>query len=147
MKSLFAALALVVAINQPSFAAEKGVDFTQAILDQDDKPIFVMECVDSTDLIVNAAGAKECRETKRVGLTLGVVAQRALNLPEQGLDPTQAQMRGQLALNVYRSADAQITADEVALIKKQVAKMYSPIVSVRAAAILDPNSVKDRSAK
>jgi hypothetical protein len=130
---LIAALVLLA----PAYAVAGGkIDFTQPILDPDDKPIVVMECVDPTDTVTMADGRKECREFKKVAYTLGLIAQRALNLPEQGLDQTASQMRGQLALSVYKSTGAQLTSEEVSTIKKQIAKMYSPIIAFRAAELL-----------
>lgn len=134
---MFAAVvALALHPYQASAGDTRKIDFSQYILDQDDKPIVVIECVDPTDLIPAADGRKECRETKKVTYTLGIIAQRALNFQEQGLDPTAAQMRGQLAISVYKSTGAQLTSEEVSTIKKQIAKVFVPIIAYRAAELL-----------
>ncbi len=144
MKSpALAAMILAATIISAHAADTRKIDFSQVILDQDDKPIVVLECVDPTDLVAMADGRKDCRNTRPVTYTLGIIAQRALNLPEQGLDATTAQTRGQLALGVYKSTGAQLISEDVSLIKKQIAKMYAPIIVARAAELLGeplPNS-------
>ncbi len=83
MKSpALAAMILAATIISAHAADTRKIDFSQVILDQDDKPIVVLECVDPTDLVATADGRKDCRNTKPVTYTLGIIAQRALNLPE-----------------------------------------------------------------
>lgn len=67
---------------------------------------------------------------------------RALSAPEQGLAPEESLKRGQLAFNVYTSKAAQLTVDELAMIKRLIAKAYGPIIVARAFPLLDPASTK-----
>jgi hypothetical protein len=105
-------------------------DFTTVPLDANDTPF--MECVDSAD--------KDCKITRP--WTMGAIVLKALAMPEQGLDPVESVKRGQLALRVYKATDVQLTAEEITLIKKQMAKIYSPIVCARVFVILDPAEKK-----
>jgi hypothetical protein len=58
--------------------------------------------------------------------------------PVMNLPQDEALKRGQLALSVYKSDGAPLTAEEIALIKKQIAKFFGPIMVVKAFALLDP---------
>lgn len=120
-----------------AFAAEvpRKIDFTIPITDQDNE--IITECSDNPP-------PKDDRDCKvRRPITLGIIAMRALSAPEQGLPADKALVRGQLALSVYKSSGSELTADEIKLIKDQIAaKFPSPLIVIRAFAILDPASVK-----
>jgi hypothetical protein len=114
-----------------AFAADAPhkIDFTVILLDADNEPM--QECA-----APERAADGVCKEKRTI--TLGAVAMRALTAPEQGISGEDSLKRGQLALGVYRSPGAELTAEEIALIKKQVAKFYSPLVVARAFPLLDP---------
>lgn len=109
----------------------RKIDFTQLLLDADDHPF--AECVKA-----DPADKTKCAEEKQ--LTLGYVALQALNSPEQNITYSEAAKRGQLGLMVYRSNGAELTADEITLIKTQLPKRWSPLVVARAVPLLDPVS-------
>lgn len=107
--------------------APKRIDFTQVITDQDDKPI-----VDCLKLKDDRSG---CADEKT--LTLGWVSMQALNLAEQGISYSDSLKRGTLALRVVKAADAELSEEEITLIKTQLAKRYSPLVVARAVPMLN----------
>lgn len=135
MKMLIRAIMIAVCMLGPMrcVAADepRKIDFTTVLLDQDDKPIVAIECA-------NATTDAECKDKKQTIFTLGLVALRSLNLAEANLQPGESQRRGYLAVSIYKSAGAQLSSDEITLIKNQIAKMYAPIVVMRAFEILDP---------
>lgn len=141
MRTIFAKLATclltTLLLSSAAPAADEGrtVDFTTVIRDQDDNPI--TECADQSD--------RECKKTKEV--TLGSVAFKALtNIDRDSagrvteLSPDESVKRGQLGLSIYKATSAKLTAEEIALIKKQISKIFSPMIVVRTFAILDPNA-------
>jgi hypothetical protein len=108
----------------------RKIDFTSVIMDQDDQPL--RECMDDP----LPKEIRECKAYKSV--TLGMIAFRALATPERDTAQDEVVRRGNLGLTVYKATDAQLTAEEITLIKKQIAKNYNPLVTVRAFRILDP---------
>ena len=126
------ALSLVATAALAADAAK--IDFTTVLNDQDGHPL--EECIEPMANPPLAPVDKAC--TKKQDITLGIVSTRALLTPEQNLQPEDSQKRGQLALSVYRSAGAQLTAEEVALIKKRIAAVYGPLIVARAFPLLDP---------
>lgn len=128
MLSRFFMAVTLAAVTFSAFAADipRKIDFTIVLKDPDDADF--QECADQYD--------KDCK-VKRP-MTLGSASLRALSMLEANLDVVESQRRGQLAVSVYKSTGAQLTADEIVLIKKQLAKSYSPLVVQRALAILDP---------
>lgn len=129
-------LALLVSVlSIPALAEEpRKINFTTVMLNQDDK--VMTECADDPAPKKDA----ECKVMQNV--TLGMVVMRALVVPEQGLAPDISLKRGQLALRVYKSEDAVLTAEEITSIKTQMAKVFSPLVIARAFPILDPATPK-----
>ena len=74
-------------------------------------------------------------------LTLGAVAANALLAQfedEKNLSGEEKVKRYGLAMRVVSSKDAALKAEEVAEIKKLVAKAYSPLIVGRAWGLLDP---------
>lgn len=126
----FYLLLILTLVASPAFAADepRKIDFTTVLNDPDGEPL--QECIDPPD----------CKTKK--AMTLGYVAMKSLVMAEAGLGPDESLKRGHLAISVYKSTGAQLTAEEVALIKRQIAKGYSPLVAVRAFVILDPASAK-----
>jgi hypothetical protein len=120
-------------ISTAVFAADapRKIDFTTVLLDQDDKPM--VEC-----LRVDSVDRSKCVEEKTI--TLGWATFQALNMVDQGdhLNYTDAVKRGQLGLTVLGKSSVELTSEEITLIKTQLAKHYSPLVTTRAVALLDP---------
>lgn len=134
MRRTFALMLALVSL--PAFAAEdRLIDFTTVIKNQDG--VALVECADLTD--------RECKQTRVV--TLGSVAFSALTnvvrdpagRPET-IPAEESVKRGQLGFRIYKSADAKLTAEDIALIKQQIGKMFNPMIVVRAFEVLDPNS-------
>lgn len=124
-------LAVLLALTAPALADEpRAIDFTVVLTDADGAP--VTECADPED--------KECKVRRPV--TLGTCAMRALSAPEPGLAQDEALKRGQLALAVYKASAAKLTAEEITMIKKTIAKVYGPLMVARSFAILDPATAK-----
>lgn len=121
---------LLLAFCLPAFAEDgpRKIDFTTVLTDADGEAI--VECANAED--------KDCK-VKRP-MTLGLFAMRALAVAEPNVPQDEALKRGQLALTVYKATAAQLTAEDIATIKKAIAKNYSPLVVVRAFALLDPAS-------
>lgn len=117
----------------PAFAQQasepRKIDFTQVVTDQDNGPI--LECADQPA----PRDDRDCKTRRPV--TLGMLAMRGLTIPERDLPPEENLKRGQLALSVYRSTGAVLTAEEITLIKKQLAK-FGPLIVVRTYTMLDP---------
>lgn len=123
---LFALLLAFCPVASRAGDEPRRIDFTVVLTDADGNAI--TECADPED--------KECKVKRQV--TLGTFAMRALAAPEPNLAQEEALKRGQLALSVYKSSSAQLTVEEIGTIKKLIAKNFSPLVVVRAFAILDP---------
>ena len=125
---LMIALALSLVLIDTATAADppRKIDFTQVLKDQDGDDVF--ECVDAAD--------KECKEKRSV--TLGMVANKALSMPEQNLGLDESYRRGRLANQVYKATAAPLAVEEIALIKKLIARSYGPMIVFRAVQILDP---------
>lgn len=138
LKIVFIFIATLLAVPMwfsPASAEEpRKVDFTTILLDADNEAITV--CVDNPTPLDD----RDCKA--RRPLTLGMVSMRALSAPEQGLAPEESLKRGQLAFNVYTSKAAQLTVDELAMIKRLIARAYGPIIVARAFPLLDPASTK-----
>ena len=133
MKTL--AVVIALSLTVPVLAEEPHkINFTSVLTDQDDQAM--TECADNPAPKTDA----ECKV--RHPVTLGMVVLRALVMPEQGLAPEESLKRGQLALSVYKAEAAVLTAEDTALIKKQMAKVYSPLITARAIPILDPATAK-----
>ena len=115
----------------PAFASDLAIDFTQPIVDQDGRPLAV--CLDPETV---SADSKEC--LRSVSVTLGFAAFRALTLREPNLAPDESYKRGALGLDIYQSRNAVLTAEQIALIKAQIAKAFTPLIVVRAFRMLDP---------
>lgn len=120
--------AILLLFTEGSFAADKTtVDFTTILTDEDDKP--VNECAEQ---------GKEPRECKTFrAVTVGAIVLRALVAPESGLQPDESAKRGQLGLSLYKSTAAELTPEDVVLIKKQVSKNFNPLLSIRVFRLID----------
>lgn len=99
--------------------------------------------VDFAAPINNLDGTPMRKEDKTV-LTLDDVASTALlssYQDEPNLDGVEKNKRFWLAKKIHdKSKDPVLTADEIALIKRLIAKAYNPLVVGRAWGLLDPAS-------
>lgn len=116
-------------LSSSAFAEDLGhkIDFTQVLTDPDGKPF--------TECIKLSEDKSKCVDEKE--LTLGWVAMQSLNVIEQGINYSDSNKRGTLALKVYKSAGMELSEDEITLIKNQMPKRYSPVVVAKAATILN----------
>jgi hypothetical protein len=120
-RSFVLAALLLVAVSLPSFA----IDFTRVIVDLDGKPL----------------------QNAGVDMTLGETATHALLAHYEGernLGDDEKLKRFLLAAKIRQAKDAKLTADEIALIKKLVAKAFAPLVVGRVWEIIDPASVQGK---
>lgn len=120
---LAAALATLLASSPPVAAAE--VDFTTPLAQLDGKPFMGPD-------------------GKPTETTLGSVAEVALlgsYADEQNLTGEEKVKRFALANKVHGNRAAVLTTEEVALIKRLIAKTYNPLVVGLSWTILDPASV------
>lgn len=125
-----AALILASALVAPAIAEDaRKIDFTAVLVDQDNEAL--KECADP-DLKLD----QPCKTFRPI--TLGMVAFRALVTPEAGISQDESFKRGQLGFALYKSTGQQLTAEETALLKRQIARSFGPLVVARAFPILDP---------
>ncbi len=104
------------------------IDFTRTITDFNSDPI------DDQISMQSNGGCK-------VELTLGRAAAHALCMnfsDEQNVDGAEKFRRGKLAFEIRDAADRDVPAEDLTLIKKLMAKLYSPMVIFRAYQMLDP---------
>lgn len=132
-------IAVLCLASSVAIAADdpRKINFTTILLDQDNAPI--TECIDSPA----PKDFADCKSKQPV--TLGVISMRALVAGEQGLAQDESLKRGQLALSVYKANAVQLPAEDIALIKKQIAKNYSPLMVLRTFQILDPATGVDNA--
>jgi hypothetical protein len=82
---------------------------------------------------------------KPIVTTLETAAETALlanHQDEQNLSGDEKIKRYALALKIFNNKkDVNLTADEIALVKKLIAKVYSPLVVGEAWRMLDPTSI------
>jgi hypothetical protein len=103
------------------------IDFTTVLNDQDNAPM-------KDVMAMQANGGIE------VTLTLGRAAAHALNVQSQSESEISGEekfRRGMLAFTVRDNAGCELKVEEISLIKKQLAKLYSPVVIYRAFPLLD----------
>jgi hypothetical protein len=119
---------LLIALAAPASAA----DFSAKILDISGQPF-----VDDIKCPADSAGKRNCGDEA----TLGMVATRALlaSLPdEQSLSGEDKFKRFTLAMRIKDGGEVPISAEDIALLKKLIGKVYSPLVVGRAFPLLDP---------
>lgn len=94
---------------------------------------------------INGLDGKPMQKDDKTTLSLEEVATTALlsSYPdEQNLDGVEKNKRFWLAKKIHdQRKDPVLTADEIALIKRLIAKAYNPLVVGQAWTILDPASV------
>lgn len=109
------------------------IDFTQPILNLRGESFEERQQLDADGAPISGTGT---------GITLGTVCARALSgifKDEENLQAEKKLQRGQLALKIFVIQEPiGLKAEEVALIKRLVARMYNPIIIARAFPMLDP---------
>lgn len=116
-------LVLVLGVLLVSTVA--AIDFTVVLTDLDGKPI-----------TTEAQGKGET-------VTLGKAAATALLMSfpdEQNLDGAEKVKRFGLAVKIREAKDVALSAEDVALVKKVIAKTYGALIVGRAWPLLDPTS-------
>lgn len=122
MKRVLIAAAIAVAAIVPAAA----LDFTQPLHQLNGEPF---------------TGA----DGKPTPVTLGTISETALltlGADEAALPGEDRVKRFVLAQRIHGATDAVLTADEIALIKKMIAKNFGPLFVGQAWMMLDPASVK-----
>jgi hypothetical protein len=121
--------------------AESGyiVDMTTVLMGEDGRPA---RDVFAKDPVAKGQEDPDPRCEKCPALRLGVAVSHALfaSFPEDHDTPDQKWARAVLAQRVSEEKAAQLTAEEVAVIKRQLGKAYGGIVLMQAFPLLDPNS-------
>lgn len=100
--------------------------------------------VDFSKPITQIDGTTPLRDDKQAIYSLGDVAETALltSYQDEGnLDGVEKNKRFWIAKKIHdQRKDPVLTADEIALIKKLIAKAYNPLVTGQAWTLLDPAS-------
>lgn len=128
----FYTLAMASVLASPALAEK--INFGTVLTDQDNNPM--LECADNPAPKTDA----ECKQRQPV--TLGMITLRALAQPEQGLAADESLKRGQLGLRAYKAESIELTAEDLSVIKRQIAKIYNPLIVARTFPILDPATAK-----
>jgi hypothetical protein len=102
------------------------IDFTTVLKDQDGKPLLDLMTMQNNG-------------NTEVALTLGRACAHALNVQGQNeeLSGEEKYQRGALAFKVRDADKCELKAEDIVLLKKQLAKLYTPIVIYRAYPFLD----------
>jgi len=126
MKRLLLAFVLLAV---PANAA----DFSAKILDLNGKSF-----VDDVKCPADQTGKRPCDDET----TLAVIAMRALLAPyqdEQNLSGEDKFKRFALAMKIKDGGEVPVSAEDIALLKKLIGKLYTPLVVGRAFPLLDPS--------
>ena len=144
MMKFAAVLALSVTLAGLSAAAAPPghtIDMTMVLQDEAGKPA-------KDTLVSEAKGDRDCANCPN--LTLGAAVAHSLfaTYPdERELSGEDKWARARLAQRVKEDKAAALTANEVTLIKRLLAKAYGPIVLLQAYPVLDPNAKPPESVK
>lgn len=121
------------------------VDFSQKLIGYDGKPVKSRDEETSTD-----AEGKEVRKVVEKEIDLKTVCINSLMFFDQreNLTGDDKFRRHRLANKIYESAKEKkavtIAAENIVLLKQQIAKVYSPLVVGPAFEILDPEGSKEK---
>lgn len=99
--------------------------------------------IDLSQVFKNFDGSPFIENDKKI--TLGAVACNALQLPyddESNITGDEKAKRGALAMRIYGEESAEIEVEDVALIKKLIDKMGTPLIVHQARNFLDPKDKK-----
>ena len=124
--------ALLCFLPMIALADPRPIDMTTPLVDEVGKPM--------KDPFEASKDDPDC--TKCAVLTLGHAVAHALFFPEKGetLSGDQKWARGVLAQRVRDAKDAELTSEEITVIKAALAKVFGGIVLVQAYPLLDPNA-------
>jgi hypothetical protein len=128
----FVMTALVAAAVLFAIAHARAADFSAKILDLYGQPM-----VDDAKCPLDQAGNRKCDDPA----TLGIVAMRALLAPYQGEENLSGEdkfKRFALAMKIKGGGEVPLSAEDTALLKKLIGKLYTPLVVGRAFPLLDP---------
>jgi hypothetical protein len=129
-------LAILLLLTTAASAADgRSINFATVITNEDGKPI--IECTDPPTVVSTDPACKSKRD-----VTLGILAFRALSFPEQGVSGEDNLLRGNLALRVYKAGELQLSVEEIALIKKRIGAVFTPVLIARCFPLLDPATAK-----
>lgn len=122
-------LLMLLLLTTSAYAA----DFSKVFLNDDGKPLCSVEIKDNAD----------CPEGK--ALTLRMASRNALraNFPdERDISGDEKYRREELGQGLVGAGDIKLKAEDIALLKKLIAKLYNPVVVYQAWNILDPKEAK-----
>jgi hypothetical protein len=126
------AFVLLIALG----AAAEAADFSAKILDFNNKPV-----IDDAVCPADTSGKRPCATE----VTLGDVSVRALMAvapDEQNLAGEEKFKRFVLAMKIKDGGEVALSAEDIALLKKLIGKIYAPLVVGRAFPLLDPGEKK-----
>lgn len=138
MRKQITAVLSVLALTSASALAEepRKIDFSAVITDHDGRPY--QECLEWQKPVTPQS---EC--SKSIELTLGQLALAGLVINDQGVSGAEQVKRQALGLRIFQAKDAELTSDEITLVREQIGKVhYRGIATLRAWKLLDPASVK-----
>lgn len=131
------AFVLLISLAVPASAA----DFSAKILDMNNRPV-----IDDAACPADAAGKRPC--TTEVTLAdVSVRALMAVAQDEQNLAGEEKFKRFTLALKIKDGGKIDLSAEDTAMLKKLIGKLYAPLVVGRAFPLLDPAEVPVPRAK
>jgi hypothetical protein len=137
MRCLLAVIVLIAASAVAFADSGYTVDMTTVLHDESGKPI-----KDPSENVATVPGGlvdPDC--SKCPPLTLGAAVASALFMLDRDASGADLWTRGALATRVRTEKAATLTAAEVTLIEKLLAKRYpAPIIIMQAFPLLDPNS-------
>lgn len=125
MKLLKIAFAFALSITC-SVAIAASVDFTQQLVDVDGKPM------------IDDAASKDGAPIKVTLSKVSVIALLSDYRDEQNISPEEKFKRWQLAQKIHDANAAQLSAEDVALIKKLVGKRFAASIVGPVFQIIDP---------
>lgn len=126
------ALIMIMFMIAAAPASAAGIDFSHVLVDETGNP--------AKDLFSQKKDDQECDRCPV--LTLGLAAAHALMMQmpdERDLDPLQKWARGALAMRLHNDKEDSLLAEEIATIKKQIGKVYGPVIIMQAFPLLDPS--------
>jgi hypothetical protein len=126
-------LCVLAVFGLQGMASAAEIDFGKALVALNGKPY--MDCVE----VDQSSNPPRCSKTEP--LTLGRMVSTVLNVrdPHEQMKLEEIVRRGTLAQKVYAGGKLDLPAEDVALIKAQLAKSaFSPLEITAAVTILDP---------
>jgi hypothetical protein len=137
MKPYLTACAAVVFSASVNAEELRSIPFSEAIMDAENNVILDSSHAEHPERA--CAADNTCPP-----LTLGVIAARALSVEtrEDRLPPEQKAKQGALAVKVLSGGNQPMQAEDIALIKSVIGKLWGPVIVHRAWQLLDPKPAK-----